>query len=93
MGQAGEEVHPAMSNLFTIATDLSTVEVVLEPAPDQLRQIQPRQPALLTTADVASEPLEGEVASVENGKVTVRFANPSPLVKPGHTGEVRIRVK
>jgi multidrug resistance efflux pump len=90
-GQEGEEVHPTMTDLFQIATDNSQLEVVLEPDPAQLARIQPGQDAAVTTAD-APEVLGGKVASVEDGKVVVQFANPSPLVKPGHTAQVRIRV-
>jgi multidrug resistance efflux pump len=90
-GQEGEEVHPSMTDLFQIATDTSQLQVILEPDPDQLPRIQPGQDAVITTAD-APDLLPGKVASVEEGKVVVQFANPSPLVKPGHTAQVRIRV-
>lgn len=92
-GQAGDELNPTIGDLFTIATDLSVLEAVVEPSPDDLELIKPGQPALITTADTAGEPLQGEVASVQDGKVTIRFSNPNPLVKPGQTAEVRIRVK
>jgi multidrug resistance efflux pump len=90
-GQEGQEVHPSMTDLFQIATDTSQLEVVLEPDPGQLPRIQPGQDAAVTTADVP-DVLPGKVVSVEEGKVLVQFANPSPLVKPGHTAQVRIRV-
>jgi multidrug resistance efflux pump len=90
-GQEGDEVHPSMADLFQIATDISQLEVILQPDPAELQRIQPGMDATVTTAD-APELLAGKVASVEDGKVVVRFGNPSPLVKPGQTGDVRIRV-
>jgi membrane fusion protein (multidrug efflux system) len=90
-GQEGGEVHPSMPDLFRIATDTSHLQVILEPDPAQLQRIQPGQDAAITIADVP-EVLGGKVVSMQEGKVLVEFANPSPLVKPGHTAQVRIRV-
>ncbi|MBC8165307.1 MAG: efflux RND transporter periplasmic adaptor subunit [Bryobacteraceae bacterium] len=90
-GSAGDIVHPAMEDLFQIATDLSNLSVIVEPRPDQFLKIKPGQSALITVADVP-EALSGVVKSAENGKVTIDFGNPSPLVKPGQTAQVRIGV-
>lgn len=91
-GQPGDEVNPEMEDLFQIATDLSTLDVVVEPSPAELKAIQSGQQALIHVADVPNEALAGKVTSVEDGKVKIEFANPSPLVKPGQTAQVRIRV-
>jgi multidrug resistance efflux pump len=90
-GQEGEEVHPSIPDLFRIATETSHLEVILQPDPSQLPRIRAGQDALITIADVP-DMLSGKVVSVDQGKVLVEFANPSPLVKPGHSAQVRIRV-
>lgn len=91
-GQQGEQVHPATGDLFQIATDLSTLEVTLEPDPKQALVIKVGQPAAVIVADLPNESLQGKVTSAERGKVIVEFSNPSPLVKPGLTAQVRIKV-
>ena len=91
-GQPGDEVHPEMDDLFQIATDTSTLEVVVEPSPDELKRIHSGHEALIHVADVPNEALSGKITSVAEGKVKIEFANPSPLVKPGQTAQVRIRV-
>lgn len=90
-GAQGDEVHPTMTDLFQIATDNSQLEIVVEPSPADLARIHSGQDAAITIAEVP-EVLTGKVASVQDGKAVVQFANPSPLVKPGHTAQVRIRL-
>lgn len=87
----GDEVHPAMDDLFQIATNLSNLNVVLEPGLSEMAKIHPGQAALITVADLQNGALEGAVKSVEGGKVTVEFASPDPVVRPGLTAFVRIR--
>lgn len=87
----GDEVHPGMTDLFRIATDLSALKVTVPLPATQIERVRPGQPALITIADVP-EPLNGAVSSVAEGKAVVEFTNPSPLVKPGQTAQVRIRI-
>jgi multidrug resistance efflux pump len=91
-GQAGDEVNPAMDDLFQIATELSKLEVLIEPDPTQAQRIRAGQEASVIVADVPGESLPGVVKSIENGKAIVEFANPSPLVRPGLSAQVRIKV-
>jgi HlyD family secretion protein len=91
-GDTGGEVHPTMQDLFQIATDTSVLTVVVEPSPADLARIKAGQSAAVYVADVPDESLSGRVISVESGKVVVEFANPSALVKPGQTAQVRIKV-
>lgn len=92
-GQAGDEVHPAMEDLFQIATDLSTLDAELEPNAAQLARIRTGQAAGVIVADLPNDVLSGIVKTIENGKVTIEFANPSPLIKPGMTAQVRIKIQ
>jgi multidrug resistance efflux pump len=91
-GDVGAEVHPTMEDLFQIATDVSRLMVAVEPSPDQLARIKPEQFASVSVADLPHEPLSGVVRSIEDGRVRIEFANPSALVKPGQTAQVRIQV-
>jgi multidrug resistance efflux pump len=91
-GSVGETVHPGMDDLFRIATDLSNLSIIAEPSPAQLARIKPGQAVLINLADIPHEALGGIVRSTEDGRVTIDFSNPSPLVKPGHTAQVRIRL-
>jgi multidrug resistance efflux pump len=88
-GQPGDDVNRSMQDLFVVATDLSHLEVVLEPPPPVLARMHAGQQAAITVAETPS-PLSGQVKSVDQGKVVVEFANPDPVVKPGLTARVRI---
>jgi HlyD family secretion protein len=92
-GVAGDDVDPAMSDFLQIATDLSRLEVVLEPPPPVLARIKPGQQAFVAVAEHATDPLPGSVKAVDAGKVIVEFANPDPLVKPALTAHVRIQLQ
>jgi hypothetical protein len=81
-----------MDDLFQIATELSKLEVLIEPDPAQAQRIRAGQEASVIVADVPGESLPGVVKSIENGKAIVEFANPSPLVRPGLSAQVRIKV-
>jgi multidrug resistance efflux pump len=82
---AGEEVHKGMPDLITIATDLSQLELVLEPEPPILKRLKAGQPAVVQIAELPGGGLPSTVKSVENGKVVVEFSSPSTLVRPGMT--------
>lgn len=91
-GAPGDDVNPTVTDLFRIATDLSNLEVTVDPPPPALPKIKPGMPALVFSADMANEPLQGSVKSVENGRVVIEFASPNPIVKPGTTAQVRLRL-
>lgn len=90
---AGEEVNPEKGDLFQIAADLSTMEAILDPAPPLLEKVRPGQPAAVYITEARNEALPGSVRAVENGKVIVEFASPSPLIRPGLTAQVRIDIR
>ena len=91
-GQAGDVVHPSMTDLFQIASDISVLQAVADASPAQIGKIRQGQPATVTLAEMAGELLQGTVLKAENGKVTVEFANPNALVKPGLTAQIRIKL-
>ncbi|HYI91932.1 MAG TPA: efflux RND transporter periplasmic adaptor subunit [Bryobacteraceae bacterium] len=91
-GQAGDNVHPSMTDLFQIATDLSAMQAVAQASPAQIKQIKPGQPATVTIVEMAGEILQGSVLKIEGDRVVIEFANPNPLIKPGLTAQVRIKL-
>ena len=91
-GEPGGPVDPSIRNLFEIAADLSQLEVVADAAPDVLARLKPGQPAMIRVAEVPGEALGGTVVRVEGGHVVVEFGNPNPLVKPGLTAQVVLKL-
>jgi len=91
-GQAGDNVHPSMTDLFQIATDLSAMQAIAQASPAQIKQIKPGQPATVTIVEMAGEILQGSVLKIEGDRVVIEFANPNPLIKPGLTAQVRIKL-
>ncbi|MGJ5820013.1 HlyD family secretion protein [Paludibaculum fermentans] len=82
---AGEEVQKGTPDLITIATDLSQLELVLEPEPPILKRLKAGQPASVQVAELPGNGLPATVKSVENGKVVIEFSSPSTLIRPGMT--------
>jgi len=89
---AGEEVSPAIADLFQIAVDLSQLDVVVEPPPNELARIRAGQPVLIQLAELPDRPLDGTVREVKQGQVLVEFASPTQAIRPGLTAQVRFRL-
>jgi len=92
--RSGEVGQPVTSDkdLFQIATQLSLLEVVLEPDPPTLMRIQAGQPALVVLPDQGGEGLSGRVKGIQGNQAVVAFTSPNPAIKPGMMAQVRIRV-
>jgi HlyD family secretion protein len=88
--QAGEQVSKAEKELFQIATELGSLEVVLEPPPPVLARIKAGQQAGIRVAELADQELPASVKAVEGTQVIVEFVSPLPSIKPGLTAQVRI---
>lgn len=91
-GDAGVEIQLGEDDLFQIATDLGNLQVVAEVNEAQQQKIKEGSPASVYLTEMANEPMAGEVARVADGRVTVLFQNPNPLIKPGLTAQVKIRL-
>jgi multidrug resistance efflux pump len=91
-GDAGVEIQMGEDDLFQIATDLGNLQVVLEVNEAQQQKIKEGAAAAVYLTEMGNEPMTGEVARVDGGRVTVLFQNPNPLVKPGLTAQVKIRL-
>ena len=91
-GQPGEEVNRQMEDLFRIATALSALEVVVEPAPPVLARIKPGQAVLVVVAEMPDERIDATVREIAGSNVIVDFTSPTPLIKPGLTAQVTIKL-
>ena len=92
-GEVGNAVQDQGSDFFQIATNLSALEVVLEPDPPTLSRIRPGQPALVLISDFQSDGIAGTVGQIRDSLVPVEFASPNPAIKPGLAADVRIRLE
>jgi multidrug resistance efflux pump len=89
---AGAEVTPEMADLFQIGVDLSVLQVTVEPEPPVLERLQPGLPVLVNFLEWSPEPVEGEIESIQDGKVRVRFPRPDPAIRPGTNATVRLKL-
>jgi len=86
-GHAGSEVHKDALELFELAADLGSLQVVLAPDAGILPRIRSGQAAVIEIAAVAGK-IPGTVREVKRGEVRVDFASPSPQVRPGQIAQV-----
>jgi len=92
-GGVGDPVNPAIPDLFRIAPELSHMTVTVEPPLAVLKQLLPGQQVAINVADLPAEALPGTITSIDNGKVSVDFGNPSSLIRPGATATVRLTLR
>ena len=90
-GQPGEPVDRSMADLFQIATNLASLQVLLTPDSKMLPSIKAGQPALIGIAE-APGGVVGAVREIKAGQVWVDFESPAPAVKPGLTAQVTIKI-
>lgn len=90
-GQVGEEVTRDSPELFRIGINLGTLKIVAQAPREILARVQAGQPAVIQIAEIP-QGIEATVTEVREGEVWIEFPRPSPLVKPGLTAVVRIKV-
>jgi multidrug resistance efflux pump len=91
-GDAGSEVDSSIKDLFRIAVDLTSMEVVVEPDPPALARIRAGQPAVVRMSELSNEPIPASVREVKGNQVFVEFTSPTPAIRPGLTAQVTIRI-
>jgi multidrug resistance efflux pump len=89
--RVGDEVGPAVADLFQIAVNLNDLEAVVDAQPPVLARIRPGQDALIVSTDLP-ESIPAKVAGVDHGQIIVRFTSPSPVLQPGAAVQVRIKL-
>ena len=90
--EVGQPAGPDRGDFFQIATQLSQLEVVLDPDPPAMRRIRLGQAALVSLPEQSSDGMLGAVKAIQGAQVIVAFTSPSPAVKPGMLAQVRIKV-
>jgi multidrug resistance efflux pump len=90
-GQQGEPVDPSMTDLVQIATNLTSMQVVLTPDPRVLARIHTSQTASVRLPDMSSDEMPGAVSDIRGPNVIVDFTSPTPITKLGLTAQVRIK--
>ena len=91
-GEVGKPAEEFGEEFFQIATDLSALEVTVEPAPDALKRIHPGQQALVLLLDLQSSGMEGSVKQIRDTQVIVEFNSATPAIKPGMLADVRLKL-
>jgi len=91
-GELGQPVGPDKGDIFEIATQLTLLEVVVDPDPPTLLRLRPGQPALVVLPDQGGEGLSATVKAIQGSQAVVAFVNPNPAIRPGMIAQVRIRV-
>jgi multidrug efflux pump subunit AcrA (membrane-fusion protein) len=90
-GQVGGEVTKDSPDLFRIGINLGTLKLVAQAPTEILAKVKAGQPVVIQIAEIP-QGLEATVTEVREGEVWIEFPRPSPLVKPGLTAVVRIKV-
>jgi HlyD family secretion protein len=90
-GEAGKPVDEGAS-LFEIASDLYSLEVVVEPGSSVLPKIRAGQPALVLVLDLQSAGMPGSVKRIDGTQVVVEFNSTLPAIKPGMRADVRLKL-
>jgi multidrug resistance efflux pump len=86
----GQDIHPGMDVLFQIATDLSRMNVILEPSPEQMALLRPGKKVFISVGDLWDELLQGTVVEMNLDRTVVAFANPTPKIRPGLNATVLV---
>jgi HlyD family secretion protein len=89
--RVGDEVSPAVADLFRIAVNVRDLEAVIDAEPPVLARIREGQEALIFTEDLP-DAIPAKVVGVERGQIIVRFTSPTPLLAPGAAVQVRIKL-
>jgi multidrug efflux pump subunit AcrA (membrane-fusion protein) len=89
---AGAEVKKNAETLLQLSPDLSALEIVLEPSPEILPRIRAGLPVLIRMAELPGEGLTATVREVAGEKAVIEFSSPSPLIRPGMTALVVVKL-
>jgi multidrug resistance efflux pump len=91
-GEIGKPASEAGNDMFTVATDIFALEVVVEPTPDILKTVFPGEQVTVTVLDLQSTGMPGEVKEItQSGQVVVQFNSTTAAIRPGMRAEVRLK--
>jgi HlyD family secretion protein len=99
----GEVGKPAGDDLFTIATDMSALEVAVEPGPDVLKRLRPGDPAQISITGLQNTGLQnpglqntgltGRIREIKDNSAIVEFNCTLAGARPGMPVEVRLKIQ
>jgi multidrug efflux pump subunit AcrA (membrane-fusion protein) len=93
-GEVGKELtQQDQAELFRIAVNLSELQVRVNPDPDALKRMKAGDQAMVIVADLGGEGIPATVKTVEGSTATAAFTSPNPVVKPGMSAQVRIKMR
>ena len=90
--QAGEEVPKGFPDLILIGVDLSQLEIVLEPEPPVLERLKAGVPVVIQMEELPGDGLPSTIREIKDGKAIIEFGSPSPLIRPGMTAQVGLKL-
>jgi multidrug resistance efflux pump len=90
--QPGEPVDPSMKDLVQIATELTHMQATVEPPPQAMARIKVGLTATVRLPELTTEEFPGSVREIRGTQVIVDFTSPAPIVRPGLTAQVRIKL-
>jgi multidrug resistance efflux pump len=92
-GEVGTELRAQeQAEMFRIAVNPAELQVTVNPDEAVWKRLHAGGAALVVIADLAGEGLPGTVKEVRENRATVAFTSPDPVVKPGMTAQVRIKL-
>jgi HlyD family secretion protein len=92
-GEPGKLIGPEEAkDLLEIAADLSRLTVTIHVEPPALQRIHPGQDALVLVADLSGV-IPASVKEIKGSDVTLNFMSPSPVIRPGMTAQVRLKLE
>ena len=92
-GEPGKFIGPDEArNLLEVAVDLSQLTVLIQTDPGLLARIRVGQDALLFVADFPGA-TPATVKQIRANDVLLEFTSPSPVIRPGMTAQVRLKLK
>ena len=92
-GDLGSPVQDVGPELFQIATDISALEVPLEPQPGLLKRLKPGQPAVVVVPDLQTGGMTGSLKEIKDTLAIVEFTSTVPAVRPGMRADVRLKLE
>jgi len=90
-GQQGDPVTRAVKDFFQIAVNLTALQLVVTPQPQELQRIHAGQTAAIQIADTTGS-TPGKVREIKASQVFIDFTSPSLSVRPGMNAQVKIKV-
>jgi multidrug efflux pump subunit AcrA (membrane-fusion protein) len=90
-GETGEPITKAVTDMFRIAVDLGTLQIVASADAQSAPRIHAGQAAAIEIKEIPGT-AQGTVREVKAGQVIIDFKSPALTVRPGMTAQVRIKL-